>query len=105
MPKDNFHSSIKDSELKEGGIAAVRIRGNPILLAKVGGQVYGVTNRCPHMGCSLQNGILSGYVLMCPCHGWKFDVRTGQYIENPLTALTAYRCKVEDGKIWVEIKK
>ena len=58
-------------------------KGNPILLAKVEGQVFGVSNRCPHMGCQLQGGILSGFVVICPCHGWRFDVRNGQYQENP----------------------
>jgi 3-phenylpropionate/trans-cinnamate dioxygenase ferredoxin subunit len=105
MDKESFSSSIKDSELAEGKMHAVRVKHNPVLLAKVNGEVYGVSNRCPHMGCEFQGGILNGYIVMCPCHGWKFDVRNGQYTENPLTTLTAYRCKVEDGKIWVELKK
>ena len=103
--KDNFISSIKDSELAEGKMHPVHIRGNQILLLKVGGEVFGVSNRCPHMGCQLQDGILTGYFVMCPCHGWKFDVRNGQYTENPLTVLNTYRCKVENGKVWVEIKR
>ncbi len=103
--KDNFVSSIKERELAEGKMRAVRVKHEPVLLARVGGAVFGVSNRCPHMGCELQGGILNGYILMCPCHGWKFDVRNGQYTENPLTALTTYKCKVEDGHVWVEIKK
>ena len=55
----------------------VRIKGKPILLVGVAGEVYGVSNRCPHEGCELQGGILTGYTVMCPCHGWKFDVETG----------------------------
>jgi nitrite reductase/ring-hydroxylating ferredoxin subunit len=105
LGKNGFIKNIKDHELSEGGMHATHIRGNQILLAKVGGEVYGVSNRCPHMGCQLQSGTLNGYIVMCPCHGWKFDVRNGQYTENPLTVLTAYKCKVEDGHVWVEIKK
>ncbi len=98
-------SCLKEVELAEGKMRAVRVKGKPILLAKVSGEVFGVSNVCPHMGCQLQGGILTGYVVMCPCHGWKFDVRNGQYQENPLTTLTPYRCKVESGKVFVEIKK
>ncbi len=105
LPKDNFHSTIKEAALKEGGMATVRIRDNPIILAKIGGQIYGVTNRCPHMGCSFDNGILTGYVLMCPCHGWKFDVRTGQYQVIDTVKLDCYRIEVRNGKIFVEIPK
>jgi 3-phenylpropionate/trans-cinnamate dioxygenase ferredoxin subunit len=103
--KDAFVSCLKDSELAEGKMKAVQVKGRPILLARVAGQVYAVSNRCPHMSCQLQGGILNSYIVMCPCHGWKFDVRNGQYQENPQTALTSYRCKSEQGKILVEILK
>ena len=103
MVKSNLVSSIKDVELAEGKMKAVRLKGKPILLLRVGGEVYGVSNLCPHAACSFQGGILSGYTLMCPCHGWKFDIRNGQYREIPQVKLSCYRCKVENGKIWVEI--
>jgi nitrite reductase/ring-hydroxylating ferredoxin subunit len=105
MNKDAFVSSIKESELNEGQMKALRVKGRPILLVRKSGEVFGVSNICPHMGCSFQGGILNGYVVMCPCHGWKFDVRNGKYQENSLTALTCYRCKIENGKIYVEILK
>ncbi len=105
MGTDGFAPCLKERELEEGKMRAVRVKGKPILLVKVAGEVFGVSNVCPHAGCGFQGGILTGFVLMCPCHGWKFDVRNGQYQDNPQTALTCYRCKVENGKICVEIKK
>ena len=96
-------STIKDAELGEGKMRGVRIKGKPVLLARVGGQVYAVSNLCPHASCQFQGGILTGYLVMCPCHGWKFDVRNGEYQENPQTKLQIYRCKTEKGKIQVEI--
>ncbi len=105
MSQDSFVGSIKESELKEGQMKAVRIKGKPILLVRQGGQVYGVSNRCPHMGCTLEHGILRDYLVMCPCHGWKFDVRTGEYQEIKQVTLECYRCKVENGKIHIEISK
>lgn len=104
MSKENFVPSIKESEIKEGQMKAVRVKGRPILLVRQGGEVFGVSNRCPHMGCTFEGGILRDYLVMCPCHGWKFDVRNGQYQENKETALQTYRCKIENGKINVEIK-
>jgi nitrite reductase/ring-hydroxylating ferredoxin subunit len=105
MANDNFSKSINDSELAEGKMKGVRVKGKPILLTKVNGQVYAVSNLCPHAGCQLQGGILTGYVVMCPCHGWKFDVRNGQYQEIPQVKLESYPCKTENGKIFVEIQK
>jgi nitrite reductase/ring-hydroxylating ferredoxin subunit len=105
MNKNGYVSSIKERELLEGHMKAARVRGNPILLVRKNGEVFGLFNRCLHMGCSLEGGILTDYILMCPCHGWKYDVRNGQYTENPLKELQTYRCKIEDGIIFVEIEK
>ena len=105
MSKDVFVSSVKESEIKEGQMRAVRVKGKPILLVRVGGEVFGISNRCPHMGCTFEGGILRDYLVMCPCHGWKFDIRNGQYIENKQTTLQTYRCKIENRKIFIEIEK
>jgi nitrite reductase/ring-hydroxylating ferredoxin subunit len=100
---DNFVSCLKESELKEGQMKSVRVKGRSILLVQKDGKIFGVSNDCPHEGCSLSKGILDGYLVMCPCHGWKFDIRNGQYSENKAITLASYACKVQNGKIYVEI--
>jgi 3-phenylpropionate/trans-cinnamate dioxygenase ferredoxin subunit len=103
MEANDFVSSIKESEIKEGSMKPVRIKGRPILLVRQGGEIFGVSNLCPHMGCKLEGGILRGYSLMCPCHGWKFDVRNGQYEEIKEIALATYQCKIQNGKVYVKL--
>jgi nitrite reductase/ring-hydroxylating ferredoxin subunit len=94
---------MKENELKEGQMKSVRVKGRSILLARIEGKIFGVSNDCPHEGCALNKGILNQYSVMCPCHGWKFDIRNGQYLENKAITLESYRCKVQNGKIYVEI--
>jgi nitrite reductase/ring-hydroxylating ferredoxin subunit len=105
MGKDGFFSSIRENELAESKMKAVRIKGKAVLLVKQGGEVSALSNRCPHEGCTFESAMLSGYIVMCPCHGWKFDVRNGQYNENSRITLQIYRCKIENGKIFVETEK
>ena len=104
MNKTGFVPSIKERKLGEGKMKAVRIKGKPVLLAKVNGIVYATSNLCPHAGCTFEGGILTGYTVMCPCHGWKFDIRNGQYQENPQVKLQSYQCKTENGKLHIGIK-
>jgi len=40
MSKTGFVPSIKESELKEGHMKPVRVRGRPILLVRQGGEVF-----------------------------------------------------------------
>ena len=103
MTSDNFVPCLKESELKEGQMKRLQVSGRSILLVRQYGQVFGVSNSCPHMGCSLDKGILREYLVMCPCHGWKFDIRNGKYEENEAIALVSYRCMIQNGKVYVEI--
>ena len=42
------------------------------------GQLYAVQARCPHKNGPLADGLVGGTTLICPLHGWKFDLATGQ---------------------------
>ena len=103
MAEDAFVPSVSADELKAGSTKLVTVAGRSILLARHGDQVYGVSNRCPHMGCSLANGELKGYVVTCPCHGWSFDIRNGQYQKAKTIKLMTYKCKIQDGKIHIKL--
>ena len=103
MIQEDFVFATDESEVKEDRMKPVSVAGKRILLAKIDGRVYGVSNRCPHMGCSLAMGKLKEYFVVCPCHSQSFDVRNGQHQITKETALTCYECKIENGKIYVKI--
>ncbi len=89
--------------LQEGTIKPVTIIGRSALLIKRGDKVFGLASRCPHMGCSLIDGKLKDYILTCPCHGWSFDIRNGQYQSNKAIVLMTFECKVENGQVYVRL--
>lgn len=94
---------IDDYEVKEGSMKLVNVGGKNILLAKYNGEVFGVSNQCSHMGCSLAMGKLNGYIVTCPCHGWSFDIRTGQSLTRKNRNLVSYECKIDNGKLHVKL--
>ena len=100
---DNFVPSIDEINLKDRTMKMVTVSGKHILLARIGDDVYGISHICPCMKCDLAKGKLEEYIVICPCHGWKFDVRTGVYLRTKQKLLTTYRCKIENGKIYIEI--
>jgi 3-phenylpropionate/trans-cinnamate dioxygenase ferredoxin subunit len=99
---DNFVPILKEKELQEGTMKLIRVEGYPVLLIKQLGQIYAIDNRCPHMACSLSGGTLDGAVIVCPCHDWRFDLKTGEYEDDPSMKLTSYKWKIKSGKIWVK---
>jgi 3-phenylpropionate/trans-cinnamate dioxygenase ferredoxin subunit len=81
-------------DLPPGSRRLVTVAGRPIAIFNIGGDFFGLLNRCPHQGGSLCEGRLTGLVesatpgeyrysrqgeiLRCPWHGWEFDIRTGK---------------------------
>ncbi len=48
-------------------------------------------------------GTLKEFILTCICHGRKFDVRTGECLNDSLQ-LKRYEWKIEGGKVGVKIE-
>jgi nitrite reductase/ring-hydroxylating ferredoxin subunit len=95
--------ALDDAALLEGSMAPVYPLGVNILLARVGGAVYALSGKCAHMACPLFTGRLEGYTIVCPCHDWRFDVRTGRFLNAPELGLTVYSTKLEAGKLFVNL--
>lgn len=69
--------TLPSDQVPEGEVVEVSIAGQSVALCRVDGQVYALEGICPHAGGALGDGELDGHELLCPLHGWPFDVRTG----------------------------
>jgi len=95
---------LDDNTLPEGKMVPVYPKGLNVVLARVGGVVYAVSGKCAHMACPLFTGKLDGYTITCPCHDWRFDIRTGKFLDATELGLANYSIKSEDGKVFVNLK-
>lgn len=89
------------NDVKEGNIKAVDIGDLKMVLIRVDDEIFALENRCPHMNCPLQGGIIQEYSIKCPCHSWTFDIRTGAYVASDKIRVNVYETQVKDGKISV----
>ena len=73
------------------------------LLAGVGGGLA-VESRCLHKGGPLADGIVSGKTIVCPLHGWRFDLETGMGVRTSAPAcVTTYAAGFVDGVVVVDL--
>ena len=109
---------LEANDIKDGDMKEVNAAGHGILIAKVGGNYYAVSNRCPHMGARLVEGTLDGMIVTCPRHGSQFDLRdgsvvrwtkwsglvasVGKLISSPRQIAT-YKVKIEGNRVLVEV--
>lgn len=71
-----------------------------ILLAKVEDKIYAVDDMCTHEDSSLSLGCLKGELISCTLHGSRFNVRTGEPMEEPATEnLSCYPIRVNNNRI------
>ncbi len=75
-----------------------------ISVARVDEHVYAFDDlcTCAEPACPLSGGLLTGTVIMCQCHGSRFDLTTGAVINGPATkALNVYEVREADGSIQI----
>ena len=75
-----------------------------VSVARVGDRLYAFDDLCTCGGqaCPLSGGLLAGTVVMCQCHGSKFDVTTGAVVNGPATeALNVYEVQEVEGRIQI----
>ena len=70
--------------LAPGETRALEVAGRSVLVCNAGGTYYALENRCPHARTPLTSGSLRGFVLECPLHGGKLDVRDGRPCALPI---------------------
>lgn len=64
-------------------------------------EVYATTDRCPHKGGPLSEGIVHGQSITCPLHNWVFDLNTGQ-AKGEEGAVTTFKVQVKDGRVLID---
>jgi nitrite reductase/ring-hydroxylating ferredoxin subunit len=91
--------------LPPGEVAVVE--GTPdgrVAVFNVGGELYGLEDRCSHQQAWLSDGYVEDCAVECPLHAAMFDLRTGQPSGLPATRpVRTYRAFVEDGAVKVEV--
>lgn len=70
-----------------------------IAVIRADDEYFAVDDLCPRDDCSLASGRLDGdHLIMCPCGGCRFDVRTGAVVRGPATeSLRSYPIREVDG--------
>ncbi|NBU93592.1 MAG: non-heme iron oxygenase ferredoxin subunit [Actinobacteria bacterium] len=79
MTELNFDSLIV------GKPVAVDLNGTAVCVARVGDEVFAVSDTCTHSDASLSEGEISGFKIECWLHGAEFDLRNGAALTPPAT--------------------
>lgn len=89
-------------ELLPGKCRIVDADGTRIAVFNVAGEFFAIEDVCTHDGGELASGCLEGDVIVCPRHGARFSVRTGDALSAPAFEPTAvFPVRIESGLVQV----
>ncbi|MDG7010566.1 MAG: Rieske 2Fe-2S domain-containing protein [Nitrososphaerota archaeon] len=95
---------MESSDLGEGSISTVDLKGAHLLLSRIGGEVYAVDGTCTHEEADLGLGFVVEDRIVCPLHLSQFELKTGNVVNPPATvSLKNYPVRVTDGTIFIEV--
>ena len=91
------------NEFPDGGSRVVTAGGKDVAVFRVGDEFFAIDDRCPHAGASLSGGPVEDGVVTCPWHYWRFRLCDGTWADNPRIKTGAYRVRVVDGAVYVDV--
>ena len=92
------------SDLPAEGALGVEVAGEPVVLARTGGEVFALRDVCSHAEVPLSEGEIYDHTVECWLHGSCFDLRTGQPTGPPATEpVPVYPVKIEGNDVYVAL--
>jgi nitrite reductase/ring-hydroxylating ferredoxin subunit len=93
-------SDVVDGELRAFAVPGVTW---PVIVTRIDGALVAVPGVCPHEDVALWTGELRGHAIVCPGHGYAFDVRTGRCKHDPGLELRRYPITQIGDELWVDL--
>lgn len=92
------------AELPEGRGVLLERAGHAIALFNAGaGRVHATSPLCPHEDGPLADGWIEGDAVVCPWHGFDFDLATGGCRVDENLSIAVYPTRVVDSTVEVDL--
>ena len=88
-------------EIAVGEKLVVEYDDEDVGLVNLAGEIYAMSDVCPHDDGPLMEGELAGDCIVCPRHGAQFNLKTGDYTMPSFSPAPRYHVKIEDGDILI----
>ncbi len=80
----------------------VQLGEEPVLLVRKGSEVFALHGICSHQDMELAGGYAEGPAWVCPHHGAKFDLKSGEAAGMPaVEGIPVYPVRVEGGVVFL----
>lgn len=100
----DFRKLTTTSELPLPGEAReFTLDGRTLCVANENRRFSAMDNVCAHRGGPLGQGVVVQGKLVCPWHGWQFDLTTGKSEQSATLGVDVYELKIEGDDVLLKL--
>lgn len=105
MTESKFFKVCAVDDLREKVGSKFFIDDVEIAVFKVDGKIYALSNICPHQHSAIiYDGFIEDGKVVCPAHGWEFDLKTGCMAKDR-KGLDSFEVKIVNDEVFVKVFK
>lgn len=107
-PRERYAPVCDESELNGGKLVGVELEGESVVVSRSeeSGEVCAIAATCSHMGGPLADGEREGNIVVCPWHGSRFDLCSGEVRGGPAVySQPRYEARVRAGRVEIRAAK
>ena len=101
--EEGYNLICNVNELEERTGKRFLVNDIEIAVFKVKDEIFALNNICPHQQSHLiYDGFIEEDFVVCPAHGWKFNLRTGKK-DSGSNGLDSYPVKLIEEGVYVKV--
>ncbi len=92
------------NDFKDSHIKSFTLMGKKVgVVKRLDGSFYAIEVGCKHQGADLTKGQISGSIVTCHLHKWRYVLETGKCLNHESPDLRKYDLRVDDMDIYVSL--
>ena len=89
-------------DLGDGETRSLAVGRRMVAVARSGDEYFAIEEVCTHDGAELTGGEIEGAEIVCPRHGARFCLRTGEALTPPAyEPVRVFATRIDDGRLWI----
>jgi nitrite reductase/ring-hydroxylating ferredoxin subunit len=96
---------INEIDFTANNIAALKVNGKRLCVAKFNEQAFAFAYKCPHAGGIMAEGYIDALGnVVCPLHRYKYDMRNGRNVSGEGYYLRHWPVEIREDGVYVGMK-
>ncbi|HOP08053.1 MAG TPA: Rieske 2Fe-2S domain-containing protein [candidate division Zixibacteria bacterium] len=100
-----FVKVAKIGDIPEGSMKGFEVGYDRILVCHTAKGWFALTDECSHDSAPISGGELRGQEVVCPRHGARFNIETGEVAAPPaVVGIDPMEIKIENDEVFVKVE-